>query len=49
VLNIVAILLAADLNYRFIRTGGMPILKMMGGGPESQQEQKSGRNRRGRF
>ncbi len=31
VLNIVALLVAAGLGYRFVRTGGMPMLKMMGG------------------
>jgi hypothetical protein len=36
VLNIVAILVAAVLSYRFVRTGGMPMLKMMGGGAESE-------------
>ncbi len=33
VLNIVALLIAAGLMYRFVRTDGMPMLKMMGGGP----------------
>ena len=36
VLNIVALILAAVLSYRFVRTGGMPMLKMMGGGAESE-------------
>jgi len=36
VLNIVALLLAAGLSYRFVRTGGMPMLRMMGGEPASQ-------------
>ena len=31
VLNIVALLVTAGLVYRFVRTGGMPMLKMMGG------------------
>jgi uncharacterized membrane protein YraQ (UPF0718 family) len=33
VLNIVAVLLAAALVYRFVRTGALPMLKMMGGSP----------------
>jgi len=35
VLNIVFLLLAAALLVRFFRTGGGPMLKMMGGSPES--------------
>jgi uncharacterized protein len=31
VLNIVALVLAAGLSYRFVQTGGMQMLKMMGG------------------
>jgi uncharacterized protein len=34
VLNIVALLVAAGLIYRFIRSGALPMLKMMGGRPE---------------
>jgi uncharacterized protein len=34
-LNIVFLLLAATLIVRFVRTGGVPMLKMMGGAPES--------------
>jgi uncharacterized protein len=33
ILNIVALGVAAGLVFRFVRTGGMPMLKMMGGGP----------------
>jgi uncharacterized membrane protein YraQ (UPF0718 family) len=33
-LNIVFLALAAVLVYRFIRTGGLPMLRMMGGGPD---------------
>ena len=33
VLNIVFLILAAALCYRFARTGGIPMLKMMGGQP----------------
>jgi hypothetical protein len=36
VLNIVALLVAGALSYRFVRTGGLPMLKMMGGGPDSE-------------
>jgi uncharacterized membrane protein YraQ (UPF0718 family) len=38
ILNIVALLVAAGLIYRFLRTGGMHMLKMMGGEPESVQD-----------
>jgi hypothetical protein len=38
VLNILAIALAAGLIYRFVRTGGLPMLKMMGGEPEGDGE-----------
>jgi len=34
VLNIVFLVVAAGLCYRFVRTGGTPMLKMMGGQPE---------------
>jgi uncharacterized membrane protein YraQ (UPF0718 family) len=37
-LNIVFLLLAATLIVRFIRTGGAPMLKMMGGAPEPPGE-----------
>jgi hypothetical protein len=33
-LNIIFLLLAAVLIVRFARTGGLPMLKMMGGPPE---------------
>ncbi len=33
VLNIIALVVAGLLTYRFVRTGGMPMLKMMGGDP----------------
>jgi uncharacterized membrane protein YraQ (UPF0718 family) len=38
VLNIVFLLLAAALCYRFVRTGGIPMLRMMGGSPETEDE-----------
>ena len=38
VLNIIFILVAVALCYRFVRTGGIPMLKMMGGAPDSGQE-----------
>jgi hypothetical protein len=38
VLNIVFLALAAILVYRFIRTGGIPMLRMMGGEPEDASE-----------
>ena len=34
VLNIVFLVLAGALIYRFVRSGGMPMLKMMGGSPD---------------
>lgn len=37
-LNIAALLLAAGLVYRFISTGGMPMLKMMGGAPDAAHD-----------
>jgi hypothetical protein len=37
VLNIVFMALAAALVYRFVRSGGLPMLKMMGGGPTDNQ------------
>ena len=36
VLNIIFLLLAAALLVRFFRTGGLPMFKMMGGGPDDQ-------------
>jgi hypothetical protein len=33
ILNIAALLVTAGLIYRFVRTGGVPMLKMMGGAP----------------
>ena len=38
VLNIVALVVAALLCYRFVRTGGMPMLKMMGGEPAGDHD-----------
>jgi hypothetical protein len=35
VLNIIFLMLATGLVYRFVRTGGMPMLKMMGGSPDN--------------
>jgi uncharacterized membrane protein YraQ (UPF0718 family) len=34
VLNIIFLILAGALCYRFVRSGGIPMLKMMGGPPE---------------
>jgi len=36
-LNIIALVVAAGLIFRFIRTGGMAMMKMMGGSPESSE------------
>jgi hypothetical protein len=38
VLNIVFLVLAAALVYRFVRTGGIPMLRMMGGEPEHDSD-----------
>jgi uncharacterized protein len=38
VLNIIFLLAAAALCYRFVRTGGIPMLRMMGGRPEHEGE-----------
>jgi hypothetical protein len=38
VLNIIFLILAVGLVYRFVRTGGVPMLKMMGGSPESEHQ-----------
>jgi uncharacterized protein len=35
VLNIIFLILAAALCYRLTRTGGIPMLKMMGGQPDT--------------
>jgi hypothetical protein len=35
VLNILALAVAAGLVYRFVRTGGLSMLKMMGGSPDA--------------
>jgi uncharacterized protein len=39
VLNIIFLILAAALCYRFARTGGIPMLKMMGGPPDTASDQ----------
>jgi uncharacterized membrane protein YraQ (UPF0718 family) len=38
ILNIVALLVAAGLIYRFIQTGALPMLKMMGGEPKGMHD-----------
>jgi hypothetical protein len=38
VLNIIFLIVAAGLVYRFVRTGGLPMLKMMGGSPNSEHQ-----------
>jgi hypothetical protein len=35
VLNIIFLLIAAALCYQFVRSGGIPMLKMMGGAPDT--------------
>jgi hypothetical protein len=35
-LNLVFLVVAAVLVVRFVRTGGVPMLRMMGGDPESR-------------
>jgi uncharacterized protein len=37
-LNIVFLALAAVLMVRFVRTGGMAMMRMMGGGPDDMAE-----------
>jgi uncharacterized membrane protein YraQ (UPF0718 family) len=44
VLNILALALAAGLIYRFVRTGGISMLKMMGGPPDGAQDHQSARH-----
>jgi uncharacterized membrane protein YraQ (UPF0718 family) len=39
VLNIVALLVAGTLIYRFVRSGALPMLKMMGGAPAGPTEE----------
>jgi len=41
-LNLLFLVVAAVLSVRFIRTGGIPMLRMMGGGPESEEHSHSG-------
>ena len=38
VLNIIFLIFALGLVYRFIRTGGIPMLKMMGGSPDREHQ-----------
>jgi hypothetical protein len=40
VLNIIALAVAAGLIYRFLRTGGLPMLKMMGGSPDAEHTEE---------
>ena len=46
-LNIVFLLLAAVLVVRFIRTGGVPMLRMMGGNPDDTAEHTRGHSAHG--
>ena len=41
VLNIVALAVAAGLVCRFVRTGGLPMLRMMGGNPQGEGDHPS--------
>jgi uncharacterized protein len=41
VLDIVALVFAAALCARFVRTGGIPMLKMMGGAPPGERDHKA--------
>ncbi len=47
ILNIIALVMAAGLIYRFVRTGGIPMLKMMGGSPDVSHESKHHDSERG--
>jgi uncharacterized membrane protein YraQ (UPF0718 family) len=38
ILNIVALVVAGILSYRFVRTGALPMLKMMGGKPPGRPQ-----------
>jgi uncharacterized membrane protein YraQ (UPF0718 family) len=40
ILNIIALAVAAGLIYRFLRTGGLPMLKMMGGSPDAEHSEE---------
>jgi uncharacterized membrane protein YraQ (UPF0718 family) len=42
ILNIIFLMLAASLIYRFVRTGGVPMLRMMGGSPDDQHHHHHG-------
>ncbi len=44
VLNIVALLVGTGLCYRFVRTGGLPMLRMGGGPPDRHAEVPGGRH-----
>jgi hypothetical protein len=46
VLNIVALAVAVALIYRFVRTGGVSMLKMMGGAPDDGQHREQDRAQR---
>ena len=37
-LNVIFLVLALGLIYRFVRTGGGPMLKMMGAAPDSENQ-----------
>jgi uncharacterized protein len=41
VLNIVALAVGLALAYRFVRTGGLPMLKMMGGPPDTEHQHEA--------
>jgi hypothetical protein len=41
-LNILFLILAGLLAFRFIRTGGLPMLRMMGGSPEAEHDHEHG-------
>jgi len=41
-LNIIFLVVAAALVVRFVNTGGMPMLRMMGGSPDAAEEHEHG-------
>ncbi|MEW1955414.1 hypothetical protein [Terrabacter sp. NPDC080008] len=47
-LNIVMLVLAAVLLVRFVRTGGVPMLRMMGGSPDDGDSEHAGHEQAGR-
>ena len=47
VLNVVFLLIGGALVYRFVRTGGISMLRMMGGGPDEHQDHEGHEDQHG--